>query len=182
MHPAKARSRNIFLVGPMGAGKTTIGRMLADKLNLEFKDSDQEIERRTGADIPWIFDMEGEEGFRQREQAVIEELTQIPGVLLSTGGGTVLAEENRRCLQSRGTVIFLDTSVEIQLERTRRDKKRPLLQEGNPREVLEKLKAQRDPLYEEIADIKVSTTGGSGRRTVTEILNRLSEEGYLEDS
>jgi len=168
-------------VGPPGAGKTTIGRMLADELNLVFKDSDQEIEERTGADIPWIFDMEGEAGFRQREVAVIDELTQMPGVLLSTGGGSVLMEENRRCLQSRGTVVFLDTSVEIQLERTKRDKRRPLLQNGDPRDVLTKLKEERDPLYREIADISVFAGGGSGRRTVTEILRKLKEEGYIEE-
>jgi len=181
MQTAKDRSRNIFLVGPMGAGKTTIGRLLAVELNLTFKDSDREIEERTGANIPWIFDVEGEEGFRVRERVIIEELTRFPGVLLSTGGGSVLLEENRKCLQSRGTVIFLDTSVDLQIERTSKDKNRPLLQIDNPRSVLTELKITRDPLYNEIADLKVFAGGGSGRKTVAEILRRLADEGYIKD-
>ncbi len=181
MQTAKARSRNIFLVGPMGAGKTTIGRLLAAELDLTFKDTDHEIEERAGADISWIFDVEGENGFRIREGAVIEELTKLPGVLLSTGGGSVVLEENRKCLQSRGTVIFLDTTVELQLERTRKDKSRPLLQTEDPRGVLTELKSERDPLYNEIADLKVFAGGGSGRKTVSDILRRLADEGYVKD-
>lgn len=179
MQTAKDRSRNIFLVGLMGAGKTTIGRLLAVELDLTFKDTDHEIEQRTGADIPWIFDVEGEEGFRARERVVIEELTRLPGVLVSTGGGSVLLEENRKCLQSRGTVIFLDTSVELQLQRTRKDKNRPLLQIDDPRSALTEMKIARDPLYDEIADLKVFAGDSSGRRTVSEILKRLVDEGYI---
>jgi len=116
-----------------------------------------------------------------RERVIIEELTRFPGVLLSTGGGSVLLEENRKCLQSRGTVIFLDTSVDLQIERTSKDKNRPLLQIDNPRSVLTELKITRDPLYNEIADLKVFAGGGSGRKTVAEILRRLADEGYIKD-
>ena len=126
-------------------------------------------------------DVEGEEGFRARERVVIEELTRFPGVLLSTGGGSVLLEENRKCLQSRGTVIFLDTTVELQLERTRKDKNRPLLQIENPRGALTEMKNARDPLYDEVADLKVFAGDSGGRRTVTEILRRLMDEGYIRD-
>lgn len=179
MQTAKDRSRNIFLVGPMGVGKTTIGRILAADLGLTFKDTDREIEERAGANISWIFDVEGEEGFREREKVVIEELTRLPGVLLSTGGGSVVLAANRKCLQSRGTVIFLDTTVELQLERTRKDKNRPLLQIDDPRDLLTQLKSTRDPLYDEIADLKVFAGAGSGRKTVTEILSRLVAGGYI---
>jgi shikimate kinase len=181
MQTAKDRSRNIFLVGPMGVGKTTIGRLLAAELDLTFKDTDHEIEERAGADISWIFDMEGESGFRAREKVVIEELTRLPGVLLSTGGGSIVLEENRKCLQSRGTVIFLDTTVDLQLERTKKDKNRPLLQIDNPRSVLTELKNTRDPLYNEIADLRIFAGGGSGRKTVSEIMKRLVDEGYIKD-
>ncbi len=172
-------SRNIFLVGPMGAGKTTIGRMLASELRLTFKDSDKEIEARTGADIPWIFDVEGEEGFRQREIAVIDELTKLTGILLATGGGSVVMEENRRCLQSRGTVVFLDTSIELQLRRTQKDKSRPLLQGDDPEAMLRQLKAERHPLYKEIADINVFVGDSGSKRTVTQIMDRLARDGLI---
>lgn len=117
-------TKNIFLVGPMGVGKTTIGRSLAKELSLEFIDSDQEIEERAGADISWIFDVEGEEGFRDRESQVIDDLTQRSRILLATGGGSILREINRQRLSSRGVVIFLDTSLELQIKRTQRDRKR----------------------------------------------------------
>ena len=116
---------NIFLVGPMGAGKTTIGRLLAKEMKLDFLDSDHEIESKTGANISWIFDMEGEAGFRERESKMIEELSAHKKIVLATGGGAVLSEQNRRFLQSRGTVIYLMTTINQQVERTRRDQKRP---------------------------------------------------------
>lgn len=171
-----AGSSCIFLVGPMGAGKSTIGRLLSKELSLPFKDTDHEIEARTGADIPWIFDMEGEEGFRARETAMLDELTQLPEVVLATGGGAVMREENRRFLASRGTVIYLETSVDQQYQRTLRDKNRPLIQQDNPREVLEKLLEVRDPLYRSVADLVVSTHQGNPQAVVRKICQ------YLKDS
>ena len=171
-----AGSSCIFLVGPMGAGKSTIGRLLSKELSLPFKDTDHEIEARTGADIPWIFDMEGEEGFRARETAMLDELTQLPEVVLATGGGAVMREENRRFLASRGTVIYLETSVDQQYQRTLRDRNRPLIQQDNPREVLEKLLEVRDPLYRSVADLVVSTHQGNPQAVVRKICQ------YLKDS
>lgn len=176
-----AQAQNIFLVGPMGVGKTTIGRLLAKELNLTFYDSDHEIERRAGADIAWIFDVEGEEGFRDRETHVIEELSSLNGVLLATGGGSVLREENRQKLQSRGVVVFLDTSLELQIKRTEKDKKRPLLQREDRVEVLEQLKQERHPIYDAVADVTVFVGDGSSRRVVNSILQKLRNDGYLED-
>lgn len=164
---------NIFLVGPMGAGKTTIGRQLASKLNMQFVDSDHEIVRRTGASIPLIFDVEGEEGFRRRERDVIEDLSLRDGIVLATGGGAVLAEENRRCLRARGTVVYLYASVEQLLARTSRDRNRPLLRTENPKAKLEELMATRDPLYREVADMVVHTEDRSVRSVVKEIVTRL---------
>lgn len=117
-----AEKRNIFLVGPMGAGKSTIGRQLAQQLNMEFYDSDQEIEKRTGADVGWVFDLEGEEGFREREEKVINELTEKQGIVLATGGGSVKSRETRNRLSARGVVVYLETTIEKQLARTQRDK------------------------------------------------------------
>jgi shikimate kinase len=151
------RSSNIFLVGPMGAGKTTVGRLLARHFNLDFIDLDAEVEERCGADIPWIFDVEGEDGFRRRESALLDELTQRSGILLATGGGAVLNEQNRRWLSERGYVVYLCATLEQLVERTSRDRKRPLLQVENPRQVLESLLEHRDPLYREVADLVVTT-------------------------
>jgi shikimate kinase len=162
----------------MAAGKTTIGRMLAEELGLVFKDSDREIEHRTGADIPWIFDMEGEEGFRERERVVLAELTNESGILLATGGGSVELEENRRNLQSRGIVVFLDTSVDLQLARTRKDKTRPLLRTNNREKVLRELRAIRDPLYTEVAEIRVFTGDSGSKKMVSVIIQNLIEQGY----
>jgi shikimate kinase len=148
---------NVILIGPMGAGKSTIGRQLAQALHYEFVDSDHEIEARTGADIPWIFDVEGEEGFRRREETVIDELTQRDGIVLATGGGAVMRESNRRVISARGIVVYLKTSIEQQLARTAKDRKRPLLQHAEPRKVLTELMKVRDPLYMEIADHMVDT-------------------------
>ncbi len=173
--------RNVFLVGPMGVGKSTIGKMLARELSLVFIDSDHEVEKRAGANIPWIFDVEGEAGFRERESRVIDDLTQLEGIMLSTGGGCVLREDNREWLKSRGFVVFLDTSVDIQVARTRKDKKRPLLQNVNHRKVLREMKTLRDPLYADVADLRVFVGDSGSRRVVTGIVARMAERGCVLD-
>ncbi|UUO23960.1 shikimate kinase AroK [Colwellia sp. M166] len=169
-----AEKRNIFLVGPMGAGKSTIGRELADKLHLEFFDSDQEIERRTGADIAWVFDLEGEEGFRLREETVIEDLSEKQGIVLATGGGSVISAQVRNRLSARGIVVYLETTIDKQVARTQRDRRRPLLQtDEEPRTVLENLAVERNPLYEEIADVIVQTDDQSAKVVASKIVERL---------
>lgn len=167
------RSTRIFLIGPMGAGKTTIGKRLAQMLDLPFVDSDQMIEQRTGAGIPLIFDVEGEAGFRRREAAVIDELTRRERIVLATGGGAVTAAEVRRYLRERGTVVYLETSVDRQLERTRKDKNRPLLRVDDPRARLSSLFEQRQPLYREIAHMVVATDHGNARAILMEIVRQL---------
>nr|WP_075107889.1 shikimate kinase AroK [Neptuniibacter marinus] len=171
---------NIFLIGPMGAGKSTIGRLLSQELKLEFVDSDREIEKRAGADIPWIFDVEGESGFRDREEGVIEALSLRKDIVLSTGGGAILRPENRVMLQANGTVVYLETSVEQQLDRTSRDKNRPLLQTENPQAVLEELMSIRHPLYLDTADIVVVTDKRHPKTVVTEIIRQLKAKSPLE--
>ena len=151
--------KNLFLIGPMGAGKSAVGRQLARLLHLDFVDSDDEVENRTGVDIPFIFEKEGEAGFRKREAAVIDELSQREGVVLATGGGAVIEAENRSRLGARGFVVYLYTSVAQQLDRTQRGRERPLLENADPREVLEGLMEIRDPLYREIADLVIDTDG-----------------------
>lgn len=171
-----AEKRNIFLVGPMGAGKSTIGRQLAQQLNMDFFDSDQEIERRTGADLAWVFDLEGEDAFRDREEKVINELTKKQGILLATGGGSIKSRETRNRLSARGVVVYLETTIEKQLSRTQRDKKRPLLQvqvETPPRDLLEALARERNPLYEEIADVTIRTNEQSAKVVANQIMNML---------
>jgi len=148
---------NLFLIGPMGAGKTTLGRIIAQELGYPFFDSDRVIEERTGVDIPTIFDYEGEQGFRDRESKVIDELTQLKKVVLATGGGAVLRKENRDRLAQRGFVIYLKVSVKSQLDRTSRDKSRPLLQIEDPEKKLRELADARRPLYEATCDFSVST-------------------------
>jgi shikimate kinase len=165
--------QNLFLVGPMGAGKSAVGRQLARLLHLDFMDSDEEIESRTGVDIPFIFEKEGEAGFRKREAKAIEDLTQKDGVVLATGGGAVMDPQNRSHLGARGFVIYLHTSVDQQLARTRKGRDRPLLANDDPRTVLETLMATRDPLYREIADLTVETDGRKVRAVANEILERL---------
>ncbi len=160
----------------MGAGKTTIGRLLADQLGLEFKDADREIEARSGVDIPWIFDREGEAGFRQREAAVLEELAQLDNVLVSTGGGAILLPQNREVMRAAGTVVFLYTSVDEQVRRTSRDRKRPLLQGKDPKQVLTELMTVREPLYREAAHIVVTTDGRGPRAVATELAQRLRRD------
>ena len=169
-----AEKRNIFLVGPMGAGKSTIGRELADRLHLEFYDSDQEIERRTGADIAWVFDLEGEEGFRKREETVIDDLSEMQGIVLATGGGSVISAQVRNRLSARGIVVYLETTIDKQVARTQRDRRRPLLQTSEePRTVLENLAVERNPLYEEIADVIVQTDDQSAKVVAHKIVERL---------
>nr|WP_277818163.1 shikimate kinase AroK [Pseudomonas putida] len=165
----------MILVGPMGAGKSTIGRLLAKELRLLFKDSDKEIELRTGANIPWIFDKEGEPGFRDREQAMIAELCALDGVVVATGGGAVMREANRHALHHGGRVIYLHASVEQQVGRTARDRNRPLLRTANPEATLRNLLEARDPLYREIADIVVETDERPPRMVVLDILERLQQ-------
>ena len=166
---------NIFLVGPMGAGKSTIGRQLAKELGLRFVDSDQEIEKQTGASIPLIFELEGEAGFRLREKAVMAELTQHQDIVLATGGGAVLDRDNRRYLAGRGLVVYLYASVDEQLRRTRHDNHRPLLQTADPRGRLEALFSLRDPLYREVADLIVASDGQTPRVIVQQILTHIQE-------
>jgi shikimate kinase len=167
--------RNVILIGPMGAGKSTIGRLLAKELKYCFKDSDREIEARTGADIPWIFDVEGEEGFREREEAMIAELAAEQGIVLATGGGVVMREANRRALSAGGLVVYLRTSVEQQLQRTAKDRQRPLLQTPDPERVLRELMAKRDPLYREIADLIIETDHRGPKVVVNAIVERLRQ-------
>jgi shikimate kinase len=162
---------NIFLVGMMGAGKTSVGRVLAKRLNKNFFDSDHVIEERTGVKIPVIFEIEGEPGFRHRESAVLDELTALDDVVLATGGGAVLAQENRDRLRARGTVVYLRASVKDLLNRTRHDKNRPLLQTADPRARLNELYEMRDPLYREVAHITIDT----GSQSLTTLVNRLHQ-------
>ncbi|GGA63761.1 shikimate kinase 1 [Neiella marina] len=169
-----AEKRNIFLVGPMGAGKSTIGRQLAQELHLQFFDSDQEIEKRTGADISWVFDIEGEAGFRAREESVINDLTEKQGIVLATGGGSIKSKENRNRLSARGIVVYLETSIDKQFARTQRDKRRPLLANADdPREVLEELAGERNDLYNEIADVVVQTDDQSAKVVASQIIKQL---------
>ena len=165
---------NIFLVGMMGAGKTTIGKALARKLDRQFFDTDQVIAQRTGVAIPIIFEIEGEDGFRSRESTVIRDLSQLSNSVIATGGGVVIRERNREILKTAGTVIYLRASPDDLWRRTSRDRNRPLLQTANPQQTLRDLYAQRDPLYHEVADIIVDTSSQSVLRLVNELLQKLS--------
>lgn len=169
-------SGNLFLVGPMGVGKTTIGRVLADSLSLEFFDSDREIEASTGADIPWIFDVEGESGFRIREERMIEQLTQKKNIVLATGGGAVISPENREWLKARGVVVYLRAPISQQVERTSRDKTRPLLQTPNPEQKIRELMEIREPLYQEVADMVVDTYRRNPKTVSQEICKQLKPD------
>lgn len=162
---------NIFLVGLMGAGKTSVGRMLARRLNLEFYDADAEIERTTGVKIPVIFEIEGESGFRAREEKMIEQLSALNGIVLATGGGAVISKSNRQYLKSRGRVIYLRATPEDLWRRTRRDRNRPLLQTADPLGKLRLLHDQRDPLYREVADLIVDT----GSQSVAHLISRIQQ-------
>ncbi|HLV76901.1 MAG TPA: shikimate kinase AroK [Marinobacter sp.] len=166
--------KRIVLVGPMGAGKSTIGRMLAKELGYRFLDSDKVIEERCGANIPWIFDVEGEDGFRIRETAMLQELASETGIVLATGGGAVMRHENHPLLKKSSVVVYLKTSIEQQVERTRKDRNRPLLQTDDPEAVLRKLFEIRDPLYTGLADIVMFTDRKSPRLVVRQLVNRIN--------
>jgi len=167
------KSQNLFLVGPMGAGKSAVGRQLARLMRMDFVDSDDEIEHRTGVDIPFIFEKEGEEGFRKREVKIIEELSVRQGIVLATGGGAVMDSRNRSYLGARGFVIYLHTTVEQQLVRTKRGRNRPLLDNKDRKAVIVELMEIRDPLYREISDLIVKTDGRLVREVATEIRDTL---------
>lgn len=169
---------SIFLVGPSGAGKSTIGLELAEALKMEFYDTDQVIESRTGVSISWIYDVEGEEGFHKRQTEVLRELVEKPNCVLATGGDVVLKAENRNLLAGRGLVVYLTASIDQQLERTQRKDHRPLLQVDDVEGKLEEMKADREPLYEEIADVTFDTAGHSVRAVTRKIMQHLEEQGY----
>ena len=170
-----ASAQNIFLVGLMGAGKSTIGKRLAESMGKKFIDSDHEIERRTGVSIPTIFDIEGEEGFRTRETAVIDDLTQQRGIVLATGGGAILRPENRSFLSARGLVIYLNASVDQLHRRTRMDRNRPLLQTDDPRARLQSLFDERDVLYREVADLVTGTDERSVQQAIPELIHKIEQ-------
>ncbi len=165
--------KNLFLIGPMGAGKSAVGRHLARLMHMDFVDSDDEIEARTGVDIAFIFEKEGEEGFRKREVKVIDELSQREGVVLATGGGVVMDDGSRSKLGARGYVVYLKTSVDQQLQRTQRGRERPMLANGDREKVLSDLMEARDPLYREIADLVVDTDGRRVQKVAKEIFDEL---------
>ncbi len=167
---------NIFLVGMPGAGKTTVGRQLARRMQRRFVDADHEIEARTGVRIPVIFDIEGEQGFRDRESKVIYELAEQNDQVIATGGGAVLRPENRAALRRGGTVIYLNAAPELLYERTRLDPNRPLLQVEDPRQKLADLFNQRDPLYREVADIVINSLGGSIAQLVKQVEKQLQKQ------
>ena len=162
---------NIFIVGPMGSGKSTVGKIISDELFLNFFDTDDEIESRTGASIDWIFDLEGEEGFRKRESSILEEMVKQNSIVLSTGGGIILSDSNREMLSSRGTVFYLSTPISVQIERTSKDKDRPLLKNGDPKEILTRLQKERKDLYESVSDHVIETENKSSQEVASEIIN-----------
>ena len=172
------RKQNLFLIGPMGAGKTTVGKHLAEALGMEFIDSDQEIQRRTGVDIPTIFEFEGEEGFRNRERVVIDELSAREGVVLATGGGAVQDPHNRRVLSARGFVVYLHCTPQQQYDRTYRDRNRPLLQTDDPLAKLQTLMEQREPLYRQTADLVIITERRGAQVVSREIQDKLSASNW----
>jgi len=170
---------NIILVGLMAVGKSTVGRLLAQSLGFVFYDSDQVIEERAGASISWIFDVEGEVGFRDREEHVLDDLTRQQGIVLATGGGAVLRPANRKVLANRGIVVHLDSPLDRLVQRTRRDRKRPLLQQGNPRATLARLQNEREPLYREIADYRFVTDRQGPKALARQIVDKLKEDGLV---
>jgi shikimate kinase len=167
--------RNVYLIGPMGSGKTAVGRRLATLLNKQFFDSDAEIEKRTGVDIRYIFEKEGEKRFREREREVIADLTALDGIVVATGGGVILDPANRERLASTGTVVYLETNVETLVRRTKASKTRPLLMNEDPRNVLERMMLTRRPLYEGTADLRIETTGRQVRAVAADIQQRLTQ-------
>jgi shikimate kinase len=171
----KAKNNNIFLIGPMGAGKSSVGKYLAKQLGMIFFDSDEEIEKRTGVELGWIFDKEGEDGFRKREAAVICDIAKLSNIILATGGGTVAVPENREVLANRGTVVYLEVSLEHQQPRVVNDIRRPLLQVKNRHEVLVKLQEEREPHYDAMADFRVPTDNRTVRAVADDILSWLNK-------
>ncbi len=169
----------VFMVGPMGSGKSTVGRHLAKLLGYDFIDSDAEIEARAGADIPWIFDVEGEAGFRRRETAVLLDLGTLKHVVIATGGGAILAEHNRQVMADSGVVVFLNVSVAQQLKRIGSGEGRPLLQKGDREVTLKQLMAEREPLYSSMADVTISASGGNARKVARYIETQLREQGLI---
>jgi len=167
--------RNIILIGPMGSGKSTIGNIIARRLHREFQDSDHFIEERTGVDIARIFDVEGEQGFRDRETNALNELLSENNRVIATGGGSVLRRQNQQLLKQKGYIVFLDTTVNQQMQRLQRDKKRPLLQTENPRERLDSLLLERRPIYLDLADLAVKTDKRMARRLAADIINQLPD-------
>ena len=161
---------NIFIVGPMGSGKSTVGKIISDELFLDFFDTDDEIEIRTGASIDWIFDLEGESGFRKRESEMLDEMVKRNSIVLSTGGGIVLESSNRELLSSRGTVFYLSTPISVQVERTARDKDRPLLKNGDPEKILSKLHDEREEFYKSVSDHIIETEDKSSQEVASEII------------
>lgn len=172
----KTRNQNIFLIGPMGAGKSSVGKYLATQLGLIFHDTDEEIEKRTGVDIGWIFDVEGEAGFRRREEQVVEALSQSAGIVLATGGGTILSPLCRQLLSQNGIVIYLEVSLQYQKNRTVNDSRRPMLRVKDRQAVLDKLQLEREPLYQEIADFRVLTDQRNVRAVTDDIIHWLKTQ------
>lgn len=161
---------NIFIVGPMGSGKSTVGKIISNELFLGFFDTDDEIEMRTGASIDWIFDLEGESGFRKRESEILTEMVKKNSIVLSTGGGIILDSSNRELLSSRGTVFYLSTPIPVQVERTAKDKDRPLLKDGDPAKILSKLHDERKELYISVSDHIIETENKSSQEVASEII------------
>ena len=167
----------IFIVGPMASGKSTLGKKLAQTLNIDFVDTDKEIEKKAGAEISWIFEVEGEKGFRERERKALKKSINKVDIVISTGGGIVSEKKNRDLMMAKGKVVYLKTPLELQLKRTEKDKKRPLLAQGNRKEILKVLKEERDPQYEEVANIIVDQSELKNRNTVIdEIIDKLSNK------
>ena len=163
----------IFIVGPVASGKSVIGKKLAKTLAVNFVDTDKEIEKNSGVDISWIFEVEGEEGFRKREEKLLREVSKKENSVISTGGGTIIGKQNRELMTSKGKVVYLEASIQVQLERTLEDKSRPLLNKGNKEETLISLKERREHLYNEIADITIKQEGKSHNKIVQEIIDKL---------
>ena len=155
----------------MGSGKSTVGKIISDEMFLSFFDTDEEIESRTGASIDWIFDLEGEAGFRKRETDILNEMVEKNSIVLSSGGGIILSDGNRESLSSRGTVFYLSTPIPTQVERTAKDKDRPLLKDGDPKEILTKLHDERENLYEMVSDYIVDTENKSSKEVASEIIS-----------
>jgi len=167
----------IFIVGPMASGKSTLGKKLAQTLNMDFVDTDKEIEKKAGAEISWIFEVEGEKGFRERERKALKKSINKVDIVISTGGGIVSEKKNRDLMIAKGKVVYLKTPLELQLKRTEKDKKRPLLAKGNKKKILEALKKEREPRYEEIADITIDQNGQKNRKSIIdEIIDKLSNK------